>query len=61
MVNGQFHLDWPSHGPVVEAWPDDFDPEWEAAETEYDGVAPANASDSVSEEAKEILIISDSE
>ena len=61
MVDGQFQLDWPSHGPVVEAWPDDPDPEWEAAEAEYEEVAPANASDSVFEEGGEILIISHSE
>ena len=60
MVDGQFHLDWPSHqplnDPLVEALPDDPDPEWEAAEAEYEGVALANASDSVTE--GEILIIS---
>ena len=64
MVDGQFHLDWPSHwplnDPLVEAWPDDPDPEWEAAEAEYEGVAPANASDSVTE-GGEILIISNNE
>ena len=64
MVDGQFHLDWPSHwplnDPLVEEWPDDPDPEWEAAETEYEGVALANASDSVTE-GGEILIISNND
>ena len=64
MVDGQFQLDWPSHwplnDPVIEAWPNDPDQEWEAAEAEYEEVAPANASDSVSEKG-EILIFSDSE
>ena len=62
MVDGQFHLDWPSNWPlnkpVVESWPDDPDSEWKAAKAEYERIAPSNTSDSVSE--GEILIIFDS-
>ena len=42
---------------MFEAWPDDPDPEWEPAEADYETVALANASDSVTEK-REILIIS---
>ena len=45
MINGQLHLDWLSHWPSGDPtiivlddseWPEVHDPEWEAAETEYE-------------------------
>ena len=45
MINGQLHLDWPSHWPSDDLtiivlddseFPDVRDPEWEAAEAEYE-------------------------
>ena len=65
LANCQLHLDWPSHwllnDPVVEAWPDEPDSEWEASEPEYEKVALANATDNDFEEQEEILIIPKSE
>ena len=64
MLNLKVQIDWlsyrPLNSPVIETWLDELDSEWEAAEAEYEGVALANVTDSVSEEGKENLIIYDS-
>ena len=67
MINNQLHLDWPSHWPlddltIIELddseWLGGHDPEWVAAETEYEN---GNVIDSVSEGGVEILRVSDNE
>ena len=58
MINGQLHLDWPSHWPLGDPtimllddseYPEVHHPEWEAAEAEYEN---GDVIDSVSEEKK---------
>ena len=67
MINGQLHLDWPSHwllgDPTIivlddSEWPEVHDPEREAAKAEYEN---GNVIDSVSEGEGEILRVSDSD
>ena len=67
MINGQLHLDWPSHWPLGDPtimalydfeWPEVHDPECEAAEAEYEH---GYVIDSVSEGGEEILRVSDSD
>ena len=67
LINGQLHIDWPSHWPLGDPtiivvddseWPDVHDPEWEAAEAEYEN---GDVIDSVSEGEGEILRVSDSD
>ena len=65
MINGQLHLDWPSYWPSGDPtiivlddseWPGVYDPDWEAAEAEYEY---GDVIDSVSEGGGEILRVSD--
>ena len=67
MINGILHLDWPSHWPLGDPtivvlddseWLKVHDPEWEAAEAEYEN---GGVIDSVSEGGGEILRVSDIE
>ena len=67
MINGQLHLDWPSHWPLVDPtiivlddskWSEAHDLEWEAAEAEYEN---GDVIDSVSEGGGEILRVFDNE
>ena len=69
MINGQLHLDWPSHWYLSDPtmlvldnseWPGVHDPEWEAAEAEYEN---GHVIDSVSEgegESYECLTVMES-
>ena len=66
MINGQLHLDWPSHWPLGDPtiivlddseWPDVCDFELEAAEAEYEN---GDVIDSVFEGEVKILRVSDS-
>ena len=65
MINGQLHLDWPSHWPLSDPtiivlddseWPGVYDPDWEAAEAEYEN---GHVIDSVSEGGGQTLRVSD--
>ena len=65
MINGQLHLNWPSHWPLGDPtiivlddseWPGVHDPDWEAADAEYEN---GDVIDSVSEGGGEILRVSD--
>ena len=67
MINGQLHLDWPSHWPLGDPtiivlddseWPEVHDLEWKAAEAEYEN---GDVIDSVSDGKGVILRVSDSD
>ena len=67
MIYTQLHFDWPFHWPLGDPtiivlddseWPDVRDPEWEAAEAEYEN---GGVIDFVSEVEGEILRVSDSD
>ena len=66
MINGQLHLDWPSHLPLGDPtiivlddseWPDVQDFEWEAVEAEIKNI---DVIDFVSEGRGKILRVSES-
>ena len=67
MINGQLHLDWPSHWPLGDPtlmvlddseWPEVHDPELVAAEAEKEN---GDVNNSVFEGGEEILRVSDSD
>ena len=66
MINSLLHIDWPFHSLVGDPtiivledseWPEVHDPEWQAAETEYEN---GDLIDSVSKRKSKILRVSDS-
>ena len=70
MINRQLHFDKrlhrPLNDPTIEVlddseWPKVPDPEWEAAEAEYEKALPINAIDFVSQKGGKFLVVSDSE